>query len=1109
MKKILLFLSLCFLTVTVFAQSRVITGTVVSSDKNEPLVGVTIQVKGSNTATQTDVNGKFSIKVTNAQNVVLTVKYVGFNYQEHTLRVGEQNLDVKMTASAATALQEVIFTGYGGTQNKITATGAVSAVDLKKVEDVPALNASALLRGTAPGISVSGGTQRPGQSATITIRNPTAFAKDGGQGTNPLFVIDDVIRSQSDFDLLDPVLIESINILKDAEAAIYGVSGANGVILVRTKRGRQGAPRVSFSSSLGISNATMLPKFMNSTQLATFNNDYNQSRAAQATAITGLGASNSYIADPSFVPNYYNADGFLVRPGNTVTNGVVFGTGTSTTDATRNTAWYTPDELAYYANNSTNWLKEAFQNAQVWREAVSISGGTDKVTYFVGADYVNQNSNFKGINSNKYGIRANVEIKPAKGLTTSVSLSTDVGYSKSYWYKLNSTTESLDNDVATLQNVQPWQQYFINGMPVILGASTTGGIDNINYFQIRDSNNFTSSKNYVTNILGKINYEIPGVKGLTATATFNKNINNTLGKQFGTGFAYARYSGTGTNFHIPGGTLLSVTNILNGDRVRLNPVFADSYQLDAGLNYSRSFGKHTISAIALWEQREANSEGVAGQADNVVPGALPYQTFTTGVTSSTQTSQLSTTGFQSLITRLNYSYADRYLLQLIYRRDGSSRFAPGQNWGGFPAASVGWVLSQENFFKNKVNWVDLFKVRASVGIVGTDNTRPYQYQANYQALVGTNGGPVFNEGVRGVAIRPNLAIPNINVTWDKFTKLDYGLDMAFLRNRLSFSADYFYTYGYDMLTTLSSNVPATIGAAVPTENFGKVNTFGYELQLTWRDNVGKFSYSFSPFFAWNDNKYVKYDLASGLVGTVQDLTGRSGDPGVFGYKSLGIIRTQEEANAIIASRAAAAGGAANVKIFGERIMPGMINYEDLNGDGVISTDNSDQKYLTKKASNHNSLGLNFNVGYGPVSMNVIMGMSWGGWTNIDGRKPFNQSSSGASIYDNRPVYWADHWTPTNTNARFPAPGYLTNYDVTSDFWLVRATSFSVTNATLNFAVPNNWASKIGLASARFFVTSTNPVQFINPFPNGYRDLQTGLYSYPTLRTVSLGLNIGL
>ncbi len=1108
MKKILLIFSLLLYTCAVFAQTRTITGTITSSDKNEPLVGVTVRVKGSNTATQTDVNGKYAIKVTNAQNVVLSITYVGYAYQERTLRIGENNYDARLEPSKDNSLEDVVVVGYG-TQKKGTLTGSVSTVDLKKVEDIPALSMSAIIRGTMPGVSVSGGTQRPGQPATITIRNPVVLSRDSQQGNGPIYVIDDVIRTQADFELLDPIQVESVTVLKDAEASIYGISGANGVVQVRTKRGKAGAPRISFSSSLGASNATMLPKMMNSTQLATWVNDYYQGQAS-----IGPFGSNSYYAAPGFQAPYYNADGFLVTPGSSVntTTNTISNTGAVTTGTARNTNWYTPDELAYFADHSHNYLKEAFKTAYVWREAINISGGSDKVNYFVGGDYVNQNSNFKGINSYKYGLRASVEIKPAKGLTTFLSLSNDVSYTRNFWYKLNSTTESLDNDAASLENIQPWQEYFINGNPVSLGGSLTGGYDNLNFFQVQNSDNFTGGKSYVMNILGKITYQIPGIKGLTATATMNKNINAANNKQFGTTFNYYRYAGLGANNHIPGGNLLSITPISNGDKVRLTPTFSESYQLDAGLNYDRTFGKHAISALALFEQREQMTEGVAAEANGVVPGALPYQTFAPGTSSSTQANQISQAGFQSFISRFNYAYDNKYLVQLIYRADGSSRFAPGNNWGGFPAASVGWVVSQESFFRDHVEWVDNLKLRASVGLTGTDATKAYQYVASYNVGTGSSGGAVFNEGARSTAIKANIAIPNPGVVWDHVLKTDYGMDAQFLRNRLNFTADYYWSHGYDLLANLTSSVPATIGAAVPTENYGSVNVFGYELSLGWRDHIGKnFTYSFSPFFAWSDNKYIKYDIAQANIGTIQDLTGGSSDRGVLGWKSLGIIKNWDEANAIIAQRAAAAGIAPSaVKIFGQPVQPGMINYEDLNGDGVITDDIRDEKYLTKRASNHNSLGLNFSVGYGSLNLNVIMGMSWGGWTAIDGRKPANQSSSatGASIADNRPVYWADHWTPTNTDARFPAPYFVNNYDRATDFWLVPATTLNISSANLSYTLPTRWVSRLGMSSARVYAVATNPVYFINPYPEKYRDFGASLYTYPSLRTVSFGLNVG-
>lgn len=1085
MRKILLLFSVLFLSGSVlYAQTRTISGTV-TSDKGETLPGVTIRVKGSTKGTVTDANGKYSIVVTDMQTVVLTVNYLGFAYQERSIPYNERNADFKLVQASGN-LNEVVVTGYGE-QKKSSLTGSVSVVDLKKVEDVPALSLSAALRGTVPGLSISGGVNRPGQPATLTVRNPVAFAKDGGQGTNPLFVIDDIIRTQSDFDLLDVNEIESVSVLKDAEAAIYGVQGANGVIVVRTKKGRSGAPKISFSSSVGASNATQLPKMLNSVQLATFNNDYNNTALYQQTAATVGTTQNSY----------YTPDGFKV------VNGV------QTTDP-RFAAWYTPDEMDYFQTHSHNWIKEAFKTAYVEREALNISGGNDKTTYFIGGDFVNQNSNFKGINSYKYGLRANIETKPAKGLTATVSLSDDIFYTRSYFYKTTSTTESLDNDAGTLENMMPWNEYFINGNPVLIGSSTTGGYDNVNFFQIQKSNNYTGSQNYVMNILGKLTYDLPGIKGLQATVTMNKNINSTNSKQFGTTFNYYKYAGQGTNGHIPGGTLLAVYPIKNGDRVRLNPVFANSYQLDAGLNYNRTFGKHSISFLALYEQREQGSEGVAAESDGVVTGGLDYQTFTIGGAGNQSSSQtVSQFGFLSVISRLNYSYADKYLLQLIYRADGSSRFAPGKNWGGFPAASIGWIVSEEPFLKNKFSWLDQFKLRASVGLTGTDNTKAYQYATSYNLGTGSSGGAVFNgNDPRGTAIRPNVAIANPDVTWDHIFKTDYGFDGSFLKNRLSVSADYFWSHGYDLLTGLSSSVPVTIGFSnVPTENYSKVNMFGYEISVGWRDHIGKFTYSFTPFFNWMDNKNLKIDVASGNIGGPLDLTGKSSDMGVFGVKSLGLIRTQADANAIIAQRSAAAGGNGKVTIYGTVVQPGMINYVDQNGDGII--DDKDRIYLTKKSGNHNSLGLNFTTGYAGLTLNVIMGMSWGGWTSIDGLKPFQQSSSGASIADNRPVYWADHWTPTNPDAKYPAPYFQSDYQTTSDFWLVKATSLSITNANLSYSLPQSLMSRVGISSARIYMQATNPIQFINPYPQHYRDLATALYSYPSLRTVSLGINVGL
>jgi TonB-linked SusC/RagA family outer membrane protein len=1079
-RKISLSLLLTLLACTMlFAQERRVTGKVVDNADGKGIPGVNVSLKGIPSNVSTNADGIFTIKV-NANTDVLVFSYIGYVRQQ--VPVGTQtNVTVRLVSDNQGLDEvEIVAVGYG-TQKKLTLTGAISTIDLSKVEDVPALSLSAALRGTVPGFSVSGGTQRAGQGTTITVRNPVVFSKDSQQGTSPIFVIDDVIRTQADFDLLDQTVVESVSVLKDAEAAIYGVSGANGVVIVRTKRGRTGAPRINFSSSVGFSDATKLPEMMSGVQLGNFVNDYLNAQVYQQT-VAGVP-----------VNKFINTDGYIV------TNGVAEPTRTTT-------QYYTPDELDYFSKNNHNWLADAFKSSHMYRQAVNISGGTDKVTYFVGGDYVTQNSNFKGVSSSKYGLRASVDAKLSKRLTVSASVSTDVSQSRSYYYKLTGTTESLDNDVATLQNVNPWSEYFINGNPVILGTSNTGGLDNVNFFLIQNSDNFTSSKSYVINMLGKITYEIPGIKGLTATATLNNNINSTNGKQYGTTFNYYKYLGTGGNNHIPGGTLQGVFPIKNGDRIRLNPIFSDNYQLNAGLTFNRSFGKHNISALALFEQRELSSEGVAAMSEGIVPGGLPYQNFTVGTQTSSQVGQVSETGFQSLISRINYDYDNKYILQLVYRRDGSSRFAPGNNWGGFPAASAGWVISQEQFFKDKFSFIDLLKVRASVGLTGTDATKAYQYLASYSLGTGSSGGAVFNEIDRSIAIRANIAIPNANVVWDKYLKTNYGLDVGLFKNKLTLTGEYFWTHGYDLLSTLTSSVPATIGAAVPTENFAEANMFGYEISAAYRDQIGKVSFTFSPFFSWSDNKNIRYDVSAGIRGTLEDLTGISSDRGVFGYKSLGIIRNQAQADAIIAERlnkSAVGGTASKVKILDNPLQPGMINYEDTNGDGVI--DLKDRQYVTDRQSNHNNLGLNFSVGYAGLNLNVVMGMSWGGKTNIGGLKP---SGNSPGTYSNRPVYWTDHWTPSNTEAAYPNPYFSSIYE-TSDFWLVSATQFNVTNANLSYTVPAKWIQKIGVGSLRLYAQATNPLQLINPFPGKYRDFQSPVGTYPTLRTYSLGLNIGL
>ena len=325
-----LFSVLLLISSTLKAQDRTITG-VVTDEKGLPMPGVTITVKGSTIGTITNADGKYAVKATNLQTVVIGAKFIGYTYQEKGLKQGEMNADFKLLESQNN-LDEVVVVGYG-TQKKTHLTGAVSSVEMKNIQDIPTTNLAASLRGQLPNVNVAGGVARPGENATIQIRNPVFFAKDGK--TDPLFIIDDNQRTLTDFNLLDASEVESISILKDAAAAIYGILGANGVIIVKTKRGKAGAPKVTYSGSYGLSDAVQLPSMMTGLQHATYLNDYEQTK-------------NNYTLSPT---------------------GVI-GTGT-----TKDAAYYSPDELDHFAKNSSDHLREAWQSSYITRHALTVSGG--------------------------------------------------------------------------------------------------------------------------------------------------------------------------------------------------------------------------------------------------------------------------------------------------------------------------------------------------------------------------------------------------------------------------------------------------------------------------------------------------------------------------------------------------------------------------------------------------------------------------------------------------------------------------------------------------------------------------------------------------------------
>jgi len=1056
LSKLLLWFFFSLISISVAAQERTVTGKVTDPD-GKPIPGVNVKVKNTTNGTTTNAKGEFTIKAPSAESII-SFSHVSFIFQEQKAGT-ENNIEVKLT-TAEKAMDEVVVVGYG-TQKKSHLTGAVGTVDPKSILDLPVGNLSEALKGQIVGVGVSGGFARPGEPATITIRNPIFLSKDGGS-KEPLYVVDDIIRTKSDFDLLDASEVESISVLKDASAAIYGILGSNGVIVIKTKKGKSGAPSITYSASFGISDAPQMPKMMNAYQHAVWLNDYN------------AGSKNWDMVATTALP-----------------------------------AYYTDDELEYFKYHTYDWLDLAWQKAFETRHTLNISGGSDRATYFAGLSYSSQNSNFDGLRYNRYSFRSGTEMKLATGLKLGLSLSGNLSDKKNTFNKQGN--ESLDNDWRTLVTAAPYYAPYIKGLPILIpNTNTNSNINNYHYFAVHDLDNYTSSYGTGLNFQGQLTYEFPFVKGLKAGVNYNKNISNNWGKQYGTKYDVYQFAMTGTHNHILDTTVVKSWTLSNGDRVRLNPTISKVYQLNATVNYDRTFGKHQIGALFGYEQSESFADGVAGQVDGVVTGGLDNQNFATGAQASNETT--SEAGRLAYIGRLNYSFANRYLFEAQFRADASQNFAPENRWGYFPSFSVGWVVSEEPFFDKATKVFNYLKLRASAGFLGLDATKPYQWLRSY--AIQTGKAAVFGgNSDRGLAVVNNVDLANRAVHWDNVDKYNGGIDMRFLRNRLSVTLDGFIDKRTNMLTALTASPSILIGTAIPSENFSNINTFGFEGTATWKTNIGKnWDYRITTNFTWYDNKVLKSDVPKGDIGTFKDPTGRSSDLGFLGYRSLGILRTQADVDAYIAKYHI-------TDLLGYKIgsatppRPGMIAYEDIRGkfdaatgkyagpDGII--DANDQDYLKKKSENHYGLGINWGVGYKTIRLDVVMGMSWGGISSVE-----SAARKKAETYSNRPLFWSNHWTPDNIDAVYPSPYYTSSYDVATDFWWRSSFSFRVTNFNLSYSLPTGLIKKAGFNSARIILTGINPISFFNPYD--YKDNANGSFDvFPQLRSFNLGLNVNL
>lgn len=1093
---------MAFAAVPALAQNTDIKGTVVDQN-GEPIIGASVRVEGQKGGVITDLDGNYVIKA--PKGAKITVSYIGYVPQTVTaggmvqLKEDAQNLD------------ELVVVGYG-VQKKAHLTGSVATVPMDEIQDMTSGGLASTLEGLVNGLSVSGGNTRPGENATIYIRDTNSLGDVGSTAQQPLFVIDGYIYPNDvkvgnvmqnlgaeAFNNLDPSEVESISVLKDASAAVYGARAANGVILVTTKKGKIGAPRISYSGTFGFTDAVSHPKMLSA---------YEYGRLYNAVA----------AADPT------------------------------NTDLNRLTDLYQADELNAMKALNYNLLDKYWDVGFTMKHSVNLSGATEKASYFASLSYFDQDGNLGNLDYDRWNYRAGVDVKVSKWLGANLSVSGDYGKKNSPYIKVGGTSNEKDYNI--LLTRPRYIPEYVNGLPIAAYGISNSQIDdnqNYSFSELRNNGDYSRTMNSNLNVNASINYDFGWsniLKGLKLRFSYSKSINTDKTNQYGSEYdVYTMMTrpGSGQHLYTPVerqdyAPFIAESNLIrhtiaNGDPSQLNRSMTrtDNYQMNFTASYNRDFGKHSVGALFSIEKSEAESEYLYAMVSD------PFS-FTTGQSNSAEantqviTFTRSESGTLSYIGRLNYAYADKYLVEFLIRSDASTKFAPENYWGVFPSGSVGWVMSEENWFKKALPWVDFLKVRGSFGLTGRDNIAPWQWMQVYAQ--DANRGPVFGTGMdsgslRRITINRNNSAVNRDVHWDKVYKANLGLDFNVLNSRLSVTFDMYREWNREMLMNISQAIEATIGTQSASVNLGEMDSWGYELGVTWRDKIGKdFKYKIGINTGYHDNKVLNMDWETDYLYRQIRKGGRT-DIGLWGLQCIGMFRSFQDIEEYFAENNITSYLGMNK----DEVRPGMLIYKDVRGaqkpdgtyegpNGVVRAD-EDQVCLSNRT---NPYGVTMNLGadWKGFSLTAQLNASWGGYSFIDGAALESGDGVGDLEFTNMPSFWnVDNMysyqdvydaagnlvVKENRNGSLPNLQYQSVNARTSSFWRVSGTRVRLNRLTLAYTIPSNLVKKIGIQSARVNITGQNLLSFYNPYPDNYIDPMCSYGSYPVLRQFTVGVNL--
>lgn len=1009
---------------SVFAQTKQVTG-VVKDATGETVIGASVVEKGTTNGVITDFDGVF--KLTVSENAVLQISYIGYQTQEVKV-AGKTTLDITLREDTE-MLEEVVVVGYGA-QKKESVIGAISQVTSKDLLSTPSANISQAISGKITGVITSQTSGAPGaDDAQIYIRGRATFAGDA----QPLVLVDGVERS---FSQIAPDDIETISVLKDASAtAVYGVRGANGVMLITTKRGKEQKPVVSLTANWQIQSPTRKDTYLDSYQSVML--------LEEALANDGL-------------PSQFSADDIEMYRRSVA--GELSGR----------------DAMLY---PNVDWYDQVLSNtAPAQRYNVSVTGGTKRMRYYASGEFYDQKSIVKNLSNDQFGntsspgfrrysFRANTDFFLTTDLTFSVNFGTrfeerrgpntndsDPNYSEIF-YELNHTpgwlfpvSYSIPNGESTRTLYAGTSQYQNN----IVARLTEAG-----YYK---STNVVNETNFIVDY--KMDWLTEGlsVKGMLSFDYENLHRNN-----------YTRNFATYELNDPANYESLTAYNKFNTDtELTHGSEFTSIYKLymEAQVNYARKFGKHDVTAMALYMQNDYRSKADLAKR------------------------------YQGLVGRVTYAWDDRYLAEFNAGYNGSENFMKGKRFGFFPAFSIGWRLSNEAFMQKYSDWLNNLKIRASYGQVGND-----VYQVNgvqQRFLYEQKWSQITNDyyfGTTGQTGIYDAQYPNYGVTWERAHKYNVGIEFGFFNGMLTGNVDVFYEKRNDILTTYLTR-PEWVGVVMAAANLGKTKNQGYEIELKHSNHIGSdFHYTIGFNFSHARNEILSMDEPD----IKTDYRKREGHPinQYFGLICDGYV-TQADLDS----------GNLPVSRFSSDVKVGDLKYRDMNQDGFI--DDRDETFIGYSDIPENMYALNLSANYKNWGFSVM-------FQGVDHVSRYYDAEAMFAFINGGKVkeHHLERWNPAESeaynlaHAKYPLLHYNDYGDHNqrqNSYFLKNGAFLRLKNIELSYTLPERWSHKVGMSDCRLYINANNLVTWDHL--DGLTDPESnGSNRFPIMKTVNFGVNI--